>query len=416
MVRLILIFLIVSFIAGEAQAQLIPISNNWQWTQDGRGGGSQNSLTVSGDTLNIAPVDHVHFTHLDTILGTGTYKFRFNTQTRFVFAWRISPTDSTKGTGLIFQNEGNQGFSLIHVTWSSFYYGWHNASSFRNTVNSPLIRNQWHDVEIRDSGTQIIVLLDGEVLPFFEGSNRPVDDFLRDVEPGYIGIGGGEKGTVKYSGFTYSSNSDPSDVEPRIALDLDLATGDQGKRETTTAISTDDEILIDIAAVAGAKGNVGFQAKLKYDPLQFGFVNFELADLVSSAALIPHMPVDSLVEINVAILGGTMGKDAGSLGIAKFKVLKDFSGPAQIELVTASFDKPIGLWAEGSIITVGGTVVLPADFDGDGKVGFPDFIAFAQNFGSKKGDATFKAKFDLNKDGSVNFPDFVQFAQAFGKT
>ena len=55
------------------------------------------------------------------------------------------------------------------------------------------------------------------------------------------------------------------------------------------------------------------------------------------------------------------------------------------------------------------------DFNGDGSVGFADFLAFAGAFGSKTGDANFDTKFDLNSDGNVGFPDFLAFANAFGK-
>ena len=55
------------------------------------------------------------------------------------------------------------------------------------------------------------------------------------------------------------------------------------------------------------------------------------------------------------------------------------------------------------------------DFDGDGSVGFPDFLQFAQNFGKSQDDADFDPKYDLDGSGSVDFPDFLAFAQAFGK-
>ena len=50
-----------------------------------------------------------------------------------------------------------------------------------------------------------------------------------------------------------------------------------------------------------------------------------------------------------------------------------------------------------------------ADFDGDGMVGFSDFLAFAGAFGSAE------AKYDLDGSGIVDFPDFLAFAQDFGK-
>ena len=51
-----------------------------------------------------------------------------------------------------------------------------------------------------------------------------------------------------------------------------------------------------------------------------------------------------------------------------------------------------------------------ADFDGDGTVGFADFVAFAGNFGTSSGDGRYDARYDLNGDGNVGFADFVAFA------
>ena len=58
---------------------------------------------------------------------------------------------------------------------------------------------------------------------------------------------------------------------------------------------------------------------------------------------------------------------------------------------------------------------LEGDFNRDGKLNFPDFIAFAQRFGAKQGDADFDAKYDLSGNGTVDFPDFIQFARIFGR-
>jgi hypothetical protein len=60
-------------------------------------------------------------------------------------------------------------------------------------------------------------------------------------------------------------------------------------------------------------------------------------------------------------------------------------------------------------------VVVTADFDGNGTVGFSDFLAFAQAFGSRDGRTGWDARFDLNGDGEVGFGDFLMFAIQFGR-
>ena len=60
------------------------------------------------------------------------------------------------------------------------------------------------------------------------------------------------------------------------------------------------------------------------------------------------------------------------------------------------------------------TASIP-DFDGDGTIGFGDFVIFAGVFGARRDDEKYEAKYDLNGDGEIGFPDFVIFAQNFGK-
>ena len=65
------------------------------------------------------------------------------------------------------------------------------------------------------------------------------------------------------------------------------------------------------------------------------------------------------------------------------------------------------------------TVEVPAipasasDFDGDGQVGFPDFLSFAAVFGTISTDSGFQTAFDLDLSGAVDFTDFLIFIEAF---
>ena len=56
-----------------------------------------------------------------------------------------------------------------------------------------------------------------------------------------------------------------------------------------------------------------------------------------------------------------------------------------------------------------------SDFDGDGTVGFSDFLIFAGVFSAREGDEKYDTRYDLNGDGEIGFSDFVIFAQNFGK-
>ena len=60
------------------------------------------------------------------------------------------------------------------------------------------------------------------------------------------------------------------------------------------------------------------------------------------------------------------------------------------------------------------TASIP-DFDGDGTIGFGDFVIFAGVFGARQGDEKYDTTHDLNDDGEIGFSDFVIFAQNFGR-
>ncbi len=54
-----------------------------------------------------------------------------------------------------------------------------------------------------------------------------------------------------------------------------------------------------------------------------------------------------------------------------------------------------------------------ADIDGDGTVGFPDFLLLAGAFGSSAGQEFYLVEADLDGDDTVGFSDFLIFAAQF---
>ena len=74
-----------------------------------------------------------------------------------------------------------------------------------------------------------------------------------------------------------------------------------------------------------------------------------------------------------------------------------------------------GKSVEVKLVSGTGVSVANLDFDGDGAVGFTDFLLFTGKFGLSEGDAGFDAKYDLDGNGVVGFSDFLIFAQGFGK-
>ena len=81
-------------------------------------------------------------------------------------------------------------------------------------------------------------------------------------------------------------------------------------------------------------------------------------------------------------------------------------------LASGSADGTILLWD----LAPDPVVEIPdPDFNGDGAVGFADFIQFAANFGRSKDDVNYDTRYDLDGDGAIAFGDFVIFASAFGR-
>jgi hypothetical protein len=58
---------------------------------------------------------------------------------------------------------------------------------------------------------------------------------------------------------------------------------------------------------------------------------------------------------------------------------------------------------------------ITADFNGDDKVDFLDFLKFATHFGTRDGDAEYEAIYDLTGDDKVDFLDFLEFAKQYGR-
>lgn len=218
--------------------------------------------------------------------------------------------------------------------------------------------------------------------------------------------------TVKLAGVGLAP---PRTTPGPIALDMDPAVGDQGVRERQVQ---GRHVTVDVAATEGALGKTGFQAVLTFDPAAIAFRGFDVVDLFASAApIVTETP--GQVSFSVAFLStATAPRDSGSLGQARFELLGN-AGPTAIALVSGQYALssgpiPLEIGSEGARVTVSGTAEPNADFDGDGIVGFSDFLLFAPQFGRNKDHPDFDARYDLDGDGAVGFSDFLIFASQFG--
>ena len=200
-----------------------------------------------------------------------------------------------------------------------------------------------------------------------------------------------------------------------LSLDL-IADGGAGNRRndgvTTGAVSgRGTTIAIEIFAT-------GVTTSLRGAIIRFDFDASLVTYIKAENNAFPLSIPEGSVGVNLASTSPVSLASSGFLARAEFETAADVTGRefsigvervTIAESVTSSDDL-----TTGSVITFNAPGSTSPDFDGDGTVGFPDFLAFAGSFGASRGDARYEARYDLDGDGSVAFSDFLIFAGAFG--
>ncbi|MDA0748932.1 MAG: cohesin domain-containing protein, partial [bacterium] len=225
--------------------------------------------------------------------------------------------------------------------------------------------------------------------------------------------GGGDGGTGGDGGGSVT----PSAGDGTWTLDLDATIGDQAVRELTVAAGK--EFTVEFINNQGVTNSLGGQLNFEFDPTKVEPVSGSIKGI---AALLGSAAIEgNTIRFTLASLGG-VSVDQGHIGEIKFKTAASFTGETTITLVSASIGNADNFEQTPSepnvsvVIREGvATVVANPDFDGDGEIGFRDFVAFAQRYGSKSADPLYDAKLDLDSNGEIGFRDFVMFAQVYGK-
>ena len=222
--------------------------------------------------------------------------------------------------------------------------------------------------------------------------------------------GGWAKSTTSGHGSKIALGSNANAV---LSLDLVASGGAGNQRDdgvTTGAVSgRGATIAIEVFATGVRTSLRGVVLKFDFDASLLSFVKAE------NSAFPLAIPAGSAGTNFAATTPATLAA-SGFLARAEFTTVADVTGrefAIGIESVTLAESS-----ASQDELTTTREISFNAtpspDFDGDGTVGFPDFLAFAGSFGSIRSDAGYEARFDLDSDGAVGFSDFLIFAGAFG--
>ena len=114
----------------------------------------------------------------------------------------------------------------------------------------------------------------------------------------------------------------------------------------------------------------------------------------------------------------TFAVTAGGATLSKTTATTDANGRAATMLTLGpqpGTNSVVATIADLKPVTITATASVRQDFDGDGVVGFGDFVLFAARFGLSQGAEGYDARYDLDGNGAIGFGDFLIFASAFGK-
>ncbi len=197
-----------------------------------------------------------------------------------------------------------------------------------------------------------------------------------------------------------------------LTLDLDDAEGDQAV--SSLDLLPDEPFSIQVFG-ADIQGTTRISARLRFDASQVAYEGIDPGDALPNAHAVAQHDSSS-VRIGVSSLTGSAAMNRGWLGTVRFRTTAAFSD-TEIWLVDAELARSAQTETISPAVGVALQVAPPPspDFDGDGVVGFSDFVAFAGIFGAQRGDGRYVAAYDLNNDGGIGFEDFVVFAGSFGE-
>ena len=191
---------------------------------------------------------------------------------------------------------------------------------------------------------------------------------------------------------------------------------DAPKNQDVYTLPSDGIIAVEIHGQQ-VEDAIGFRALFDSDTPSFAYTGFDIGDGIPNGhSPGPYYPSDpSSVEVMAASFGGKIAAPSAKLGTVRFSVADTLQrGQLQLRYARIRRSGKFEVFADPVVLSFSKQGGQTADFDGDGTVGFSDFVQFAGVFGSSRGDVGYDARYDLDGNGSVGFSDFLIFAGSFG--
>ena len=197
-----------------------------------------------------------------------------------------------------------------------------------------------------------------------------------------------------------------------LSLDLDNAPDNQA---LATLIASPDQVIAIQIFGTDIQNATGISPRFEYNARQITYQGFFSGNVLPNAqVLAEHGTNPTFVQVSMVSFGGSATVNSGLMGTIHFRTTRTFSNTT-IRLTRAILSRD-GQFETISLNISAALRSAPSpDFDGDGHVGFIDFVLFASRFGSTRGDGIYDAKYDLDVDHAIGFSDFVIFARDFGK-
>ena len=201
-----------------------------------------------------------------------------------------------------------------------------------------------------------------------------------------------------------------------LSLDGDGAAGDQAV--TTLDVSPGPVAAIQVFG-KGIRQADGISARFEYDSAQVAYEGFDAGGLLPNAqVLVVSSTNPTAVEIDLVSFGGQATADRGLVGTIRFRRMSAFSGTT-LRLVRAELGRGTQrervTFANTHITLQPAAAALTPDFNGDGRVDSADFVLFTAQYGLRQGDPGYDAWYDLDGDGTIGFGDFLIFGRAFDR-